>query len=45
MQFICGTAYTSDTGEQQQTYRLISSLLDIALFPASLLATEYHQRS
>jgi len=33
--------YTIDTGEGQ-TYRLITSLLNIALFPA--LATEYHQR-
>jgi len=33
-----------DTGEGQQTYRLITSLLNIALFPALLLATEYHQR-
>jgi len=32
------------TGEGQQTYRLITSLLNIALFPALLLATEYHQR-
>lgn len=30
--------------EQQQTYRLITSLMDIALFPALLLATEYQQR-
>jgi hypothetical protein len=36
--------YTIDTGDQQQTYRLITSLMDIALFPALLLATEYHQR-
>lgn len=36
--------YIIDPGEQQQTYRLITSLLDIALFPALLLATEYHQR-
>jgi len=36
--------YTIDTGEGQQTYRLITSLLNIALFPALLLATEYHQR-
>lgn len=36
--------YKIDTGEQQQTYRLITSLLNIALFPAVLLAAEYHQR-
>ncbi len=36
--------YTMGTGEQQQTYRLISSLMNIAVFPALLLATEYHQR-
>ncbi len=36
--------YTLDTNGEQQTYRLITSLLDIALFPALLLAKEYHQR-
>ncbi len=36
--------YTIDTDAGQQTYRLITSLMDIALFPALLLATEYHQR-
>ena len=36
--------YTIDMGAEQQTYRLITSLMDIALFPASLLAAEYHQR-
>jgi hypothetical protein len=37
--------YTIDNEQgQQQTYRLITSLLDIALFPALLLATQYHQR-
>jgi hypothetical protein len=36
--------YTMGTGKQQQTYRLISSLMNIAVFPALLLATEYHQR-
>ena len=36
--------YTIDAGQGQQTYRLITSLLDPALFPALLLATEYHQR-
>ncbi len=35
--------YTIDNGEAQ-TYRLITSLTDIALFPALLLATEYHRR-
>jgi hypothetical protein len=34
--------YDTDTG--QQTYRLITSLINIALFPALLLAAEYHQR-
>lgn len=36
--------YTIDTDDCQQTYRLITSLTDIELFPAILLATEYHQR-
>ena len=36
--------YTIDTDAGQQTYRLITSLMDIALFPALLLAAEYHQR-
>ena len=36
--------YTIDTDTGQQTYRLITSLMDIALFPALLLAAEYHQR-
>ncbi len=36
--------YTIDADGEQQTYRLITSLLDIALFPALLLAKEYHQR-
>ena len=36
--------YTINVDEQQQTYRLITSLMDIALFPALLLATEYQQR-
>lgn len=36
--------YTIDSDEQQQTYRLITSLMDIALFPAVLLAAEYYQR-
>jgi hypothetical protein len=30
--------------EEQLTYRLITSLLDIARFPAQLLALSYHQR-
>ena len=37
--------YTIDTDDSQQIYRLITSLTDITLFPALLLATEYHQRS
>ena len=36
--------YTIDTEAGQQTYRLITSLFDLALFPALLLAKEYHQR-
>jgi hypothetical protein len=36
--------YTIESGESQQVYRLITDLLDIALFPALLLAREYHQR-
>ena len=36
--------YTIDTDTEQQTYRLITSLINIALFPALLLAAEYHQR-
>jgi len=36
--------YTIDSAQGQQTYRLISSLLDTALFPAIFLATQYHQR-
>ena len=36
--------YTIDSENGQETYRLITSLIDIALFPALLLATEYHQR-
>ena len=36
--------YAIDVGEQQQTYRLITSLMDTALFPGLLLANEYHQR-
>ena len=36
--------YTIDTDGSQQIYRLLTSLSDIVLFPALLLATEYHQR-
>ncbi len=39
--------YTVEHPEQPQeqlTYRLITSLLDIQQFPAQLLASEYHQR-
>jgi hypothetical protein len=36
--------YTIDSDEEQKTYRLITSLLDTTLFPAWLLASEYHQR-
>ena len=33
-----------DSEQGKHSYRLITSLLDTALFPALLLATEYHQR-
>ena len=36
--------YTIDVDGQQQTYRLITSLMDMTLFPALLLAREYDQR-
>jgi len=36
--------YTIDSDPEPQTYRLITSLIDLALFPAVLLAAEYHQR-
>ena len=36
--------YTIDSDSEPQTYRLITSLIDITLFPALLLAAEYHQR-
>ena len=36
--------YTIDEAGTPQTYRLITSLMDIVLFPALLLAAEYHQR-
>ena len=35
---------TIDTDDSQQVYRLITSLTDVVLFPALLLATEYHRR-
>ena len=34
----------TDTDSEPQIYRLITSLTDTALFPALLLATEYHRR-
>ena len=37
--------YTIDSEQGKHSYRLITSLLDRAVFPALLLATEYHQRS
>ncbi|MGL4620926.1 MAG: IS4 family transposase [Chroococcidiopsis sp.] len=36
--------YTIDSEQGKHSYRLITSLLNTALFPALLLATEYHQR-
>ena len=36
--------YTIDAEAGQQSYRLITSLMDISIFPALLLAAEYHQR-
>lgn len=36
--------YTIDTDGEAQIYRLITSLTDITLFPARLLAIEYHKR-
>lgn len=36
--------YIIDADAEPITYRLITSLIDIAVFPALLLATEYHQR-
>ena len=36
--------YTIDTDGEAQIYRLVTSLTDIVLFPALLLATEYHRR-
>ncbi len=37
--------YTIDAETGQHSYRLITSLMDIAVSPALLLAAEYHQRS
>lgn len=36
--------YTIDTDGQPENYRLITSLTDVTLFPALLLAMEYHKR-
>jgi hypothetical protein len=36
--------YTIDDDLEPKTYRLITSLMDIIVFPALLLAAEYHQR-
>ncbi len=36
--------YTIETDGEIKTYRLITSLMDLALFPALLLAQQYHQR-
>jgi hypothetical protein len=36
--------YTIDPNGESETYRLITNLMDIVLFPASLLAKEYHMR-
>ncbi len=36
--------YTIEYDTQPKTYRLITSLIDITVFPALLLAREYHQR-
>ncbi|MCC5653035.1 IS4 family transposase [Nostoc sp. XA013] len=36
--------YTIETEPEQKTYRLITSLLDPQLYPALVLAREYHQR-
>ena len=37
--------YTIKTEGEPEIYRLITSLTDITLFPALLLATEYHKRA
>ena len=36
--------YTIDSDSEPKTYRLITSLMDLTVFPALLLAAEYHQR-
>jgi len=36
--------YSIETDGELKTYRLITSLMDLALFPALLLAQQYHQR-
>jgi hypothetical protein len=36
--------YTIEVNGAEQTYRLITDLMDITAFPALLLAQEYHQR-
>jgi hypothetical protein len=36
--------YSINSEQGQQTYRLITSVQDLTLFPALLLANEYHQR-
>lgn len=36
--------YTLEHDGEAQTYRLITDLLDIAVFPALLLAQHYHHR-
>lgn len=36
--------YTIDSDEEPKNYRLITSLMDITVFPALLLASEYHRR-
>ena len=36
--------YSIETDGELKTYRLITSLMDVALFPALLLAQQYHQR-
>ena len=36
--------YTIESDGELKTYRLITSLMDLTLFPALLLAKEYHQR-
>ena len=36
--------YVIEEDSEQQVYRLITDLVDVALFPALLLAEQYHQR-